>query len=164
MKAQELPVVAIWIELALEAIRANPDGALDAPQQLHIISAAIYDAWAAFDPEVSGYHSDICTNLQNTQEHKAEAVSFAAFVVLRELYPDATAELTEFLSGLGYKAKAAEASNRTPAGIGTTAAHRVLDVCEFQSKEAVSAPLGTSASCSFDHTTHLGDGAEQTLT
>ena len=119
-------IVALWNELTLEAIRAGSAKPTATTYELHLSSAAVYDAWAAFDPDAYGHYSEISTSLGQMVENKEEAVSFAAYTALSQLYPDHAAQFEAFLIELGYDPADAVAGTGTAAGVGTLAAQNVF--------------------------------------
>ncbi|WP_299916916.1 DUF6851 domain-containing protein [uncultured Roseobacter sp.] len=127
MTVQQQSIVAQWNEVTLEAIREGSAKPTATTYQLHIASAAIYDAWAAFDPEAYGHYSEIETGLANTDTNKSAAVSFAAYAALIELFPGQIALFDGFMSHLGYDPADASLTTNTAAGVGTLAAQSVFD-------------------------------------
>lgn len=76
-----------WVRLALEATRAETQGPTIEARKLWHLSAAMYDAWAAYDPIASGYFTG--TRLKSeapeaTIENIAETLHHAVYPVLRE--------------------------------------------------------------------------------
>ncbi len=126
MPVHQQSIVAQWNEIALETIRAGGAKPTVTTYQLHVASSAIYDAWAAFDSEAYGHYSEIETALANTLANKAEAVSFAAYAALTDLFPDHAASFNDFMSDLGYDPANATTDPNTAAGVGTLAALNVL--------------------------------------
>ncbi|WP_432816850.1 DUF6851 domain-containing protein [Sulfitobacter sp. JB4-11] len=127
MPVNEQSIVAQWNEVNLEAIRQGSALPTTSSYQLHLVSAAVYDAYAAFDPLADGYYSKIDTPLLNTEANKAEAVSFAAYTALSEIYPEQQALFDAFMAELGYDPAAANTDPSTAAGVGTLAAENVFD-------------------------------------
>lgn len=126
MQITQQSVVAQWNELQLQVIREGSPAPTPTTYQLHIVSAAVYDAYAALSPSASGHYSDIATSLANTEENKAEAVSFAAYTALVDLYPERTADFDALMQELGYNPATASTDPETPAGLGTLAAQNVF--------------------------------------
>ncbi|MEM7615557.1 MAG: vanadium-dependent haloperoxidase, partial [Pseudomonadota bacterium] len=127
MSTTDQSIVAQWNELALEAIREGSAKPTATIYQLHLASAAVYDAWATFDEDAYGYYSEIETGLARTEENKAEAVSFAAYASLVELFPDQADGFEAFLVELGYDPQDATAGTSSAAGVGALAAQNVFD-------------------------------------
>ncbi len=126
MSIHNQSLVAQWNELALEAIREGSAKPTATTYQLHVNSAAVYDAWAALDPVAYGHYSEISTGLANTEANKAEAISFAAFTSLSALFPNQLDRFEDFLIELGYDPVDAVAGTDTAAGLGTLATENVF--------------------------------------
>lgn len=122
----EQSIVAQWNEVMLEAIREGGAKPTATTYQLHVNSAAVYDAWAALDDQAYGHYSEISTSLAATEANKAEAVSFAAYTTLIELFPSQTQKFEDFLIWLGYDPADAVADPDTASGLGTLAAENVF--------------------------------------
>lgn len=127
MPVQEQSIVAQWNELTLEAIREGSAKPTATTYQLHLASSAVYDAWAAFDPDAYGHYSEIDTDLSNTDDNKAEAVSFAAYAALSALFPSQQALFDAFMLELGYNPADASTDTSNAAGVGTLAAQNVFE-------------------------------------
>jgi hypothetical protein len=90
-----------------------------------IFSTAIYDAWTAYDPKAVAVVS--ATKLKNrggpgNEANEREAISHAAYTVLRTLAPHRQRVLAERMAALGYDPNATTA----PAEVGRLAALDVL--------------------------------------
>ena len=142
-----------WDEQLLSTIRAHPKetGPTITARALGVLHTATYNAWAAYDPVAKGTRTDGPAPQQanrNTLPNKNEAISYAAYRVLNDLFPsgtfpcipntcptDGTATyLTPdiLLQSQGYDpANTTPASTTdtaaTPAGVGNLAAKAVLD-------------------------------------
>ncbi|MGZ2256566.1 DUF6851 domain-containing protein [Roseobacter sp. A03A-229] len=144
MTVQQQSIVAQWNEVMLEAIREGGAKPTATTYQLHVVSAAVYDAWAAFDPDAYGHYSEIGTGLSNTEANKAEAVSFAAYVTLSALFPSEADKFDDFMADLGYDPADAVAGTGSAAGVGALAAENVF---------AARAADGSNAQSDFADTT-----------
>lgn len=79
----------VWNELALAAIRrAEPTPTVHS-RNLYHLSAAMWDAWAAFDPASTAVFVDERATSTDPARARDDAVSLAAFVVLGERFVDA---------------------------------------------------------------------------
>ncbi len=82
-----------WDEQVISAIRAYPKatGPTVASRAFGVLFTAIYDAWAAYDPVAkvtqNGGPSQQTTG--NTDANKTEAISYAAYRTLNDLFPPA---------------------------------------------------------------------------
>jgi hypothetical protein len=81
-----------WDEQLLSTIRAYPrqTGPTITARALGVLHTATYDAWAAYDPTAKGTLPDGPAQQQaslNTLANKKEAISYAAYRVLNDLFP-----------------------------------------------------------------------------
>ena len=93
-----------------------------------ILETAIYDAWTAYDPIAVGAVSGIALKGQggaNNEANKREAISHAAFTVLRTFAPQHRRALIDRMQELGYDPNA----DTPPAKVGRRAAEAVLADC-----------------------------------
>ena len=93
-----------------------------------ILHTAIYDAWTAYDPIAVGVVSGIALKGlggANNEANKREAISHAAFTVLRTFAPQHRRALIERMQELGYDPNA----DTPPAKVGRRAAEAVLADC-----------------------------------
>jgi hypothetical protein len=126
MQSQSL--VAQWNEVMLSAIRA--DGASPTPTtyHLHLTTAAVYDAWAAYDTEAYGYYSDIVRPaLEHTDANKALAVSHAFYDMLLEFFPAQKALFDSKMSELGYDPEVSGSGVDDPITVAKLAVQGVFD-------------------------------------
>ncbi|WP_254702542.1 DUF6851 domain-containing protein [Sulfitobacter sp. THAF37] len=111
----------------LEAIRDGGAKPTSTTYQLHLQSAAVYDAFAAFDDDAYGYYSEITIDPGLiTEAVKAEAVSFASYRMLATLFPEHTATFDAFMNTLGYDTEDTATGTGSGAAIGNLAAANVL--------------------------------------
>ena len=87
--------VLTWDEELLQAVRLHPGttGPTITSRALAVLHTAIYDAWAAYD--ATAVPTLVNGNVrqpadQRTPENKKEAISYAAFRVLQNLFPQGT--------------------------------------------------------------------------
>ncbi len=136
-------VILRWDEQLLSTIRAYPaqTGPTITARALGVLHTATYDAWAAYDPTAKVTRPDGPAQQANgnTLANKQEAISYAAYRVLNDLFPAGTfpsvgAYKTPdvLLTSLGYStANTTPAlptdTAATPAGVGNLAAKAVLD-------------------------------------
>jgi hypothetical protein len=137
-------VIVLWNDQLLDTIRAYPaqTGPTITARALGVLHTATYDAWAAYDPTAKVTRPDGPAQQQatsNTLLNKKEAISYAAYRVLNDLFPPGSFPSTGayqtpdvLLTSLGYNpanTTPASSSNSaaTPAGVGNLAAKAVLD-------------------------------------
>lgn len=122
-------VARLWNEANLHAIsRDFPAPTVHARNLFHT-SAAMWDAWAAFDDAGTGYFVD--ADMSGSPSDRQVAISFAAYGVLRPRYAladggsESLAEFDQLMSELCLDPKTADRDNPdTPAGLG----HRIATV------------------------------------
>jgi hypothetical protein len=121
-------VVLQWNDALLQTVRTVPF--LVTARALAILHTSIYDAWAAYDPVAVGtrFGGDLRRPAaEHTDANKAQAISFAAYRALVDLFPDA--KVTRFdplMASLGYDPADTTTDTSTPTGIGNIAAEAVL--------------------------------------
>jgi vanadium-dependent haloperoxidase-like protein/uncharacterized protein DUF6851 len=136
--------VVLWNDQLLDVIRAYPaqTGPTITARALGVLHTATYDAWAAYDPTAKVTRPDGPAQQQatrNTLANKSEAISYAAYRVLIDLFPPGSFPSTGayqtpdvLLTTLGYStANTTPASTTdtaaTAAGVGNLAAQAVLN-------------------------------------
>ncbi|MEW1912682.1 vanadium-dependent haloperoxidase [Kitasatospora sp. NPDC085895] len=134
--AYQVSVIVRWNQAVMDAILAEYKlaGTVFGPatinaRALAVIHNAIYDAWACYDSCAVGTRfggSLRRPRRERTLANKNEAVSYAAHLAMRDLFPNQAAAADSFLRSLGYD-PAAQAGPNTPAGIGRRTAQAVLD-------------------------------------
>jgi hypothetical protein len=139
-------VILKWDEQLLSVIRAYPakTGPTITSRALGVLHTATYDAWAAYDPVAKVTRPDGPAQQaasMNTLPNKSEAINYAAYRVLNDLfpagaYPDVTpinpadpAYRTpdELLVALGGDPANTGTTGTSPAAVGNLAGKAVLD-------------------------------------
>ena len=103
-------LVVQWNDVLLEAIRESRPGPPMVARALAIVHTAMYDAWAAYDPVA-----------------KEQAISFAAYRALTDLFPAQAPLFDGMMSSLGLDPANASLDPSTPAGVGNVAAAAVIN-------------------------------------
>ncbi|WP_413164508.1 vanadium-dependent haloperoxidase [Capilliphycus salinus ALCB114379] len=121
--------VILWDEAARSAVRNTKPGPTIASRAYAMVHTAMFDAWASYDPVAIG--TQLGDRLQrppeeNTLANKSEAISYAAYDTLIDLFPTQTQIFDNLMQQLGYDPKIAIASPQTPSGIGREAAKTLL--------------------------------------
>lgn len=125
-------VARTWDELALHAIREDVPAPTVHARNLFHLSAAMYDAWAAYDGTARGAFVTEKPPAAGAAARR-EAISYAAYRVLLERYRDsaggaeAAACLDEAMRRLGYDPARTETRGATPAALGNRVAARILE-------------------------------------
>ena len=134
-------VARTWNEQNLAAVRLSfPDPPVHARNLFHV-SVAMYDAWAAYDSEATGYlFRENVTSAGDLEAARREAVSHAAYQVLRHRYitvrhpntPLASAlqvqnELRALMISLGYNPNNLSTAGNSPSAVGNRVGETVID-------------------------------------
>lgn len=124
-------VSVLWdsaVQAAVEATKPGPTVASRAYAMLH---TAMYDAWSAYDSVAISTTLD--DDLQrpsneNSDKNKIEAMSFAAYRVLDDLFSDQTSLFESVMDRLGFDSSNNSTDVTTAAGIGNRMASALLAV------------------------------------
>ncbi|RMG09488.1 MAG: phosphoesterase [Cyanobacteria bacterium J055] len=121
--------VEFWNETMQQAVRNTKPGPTIASRAYGIVHTAMFDAWAAYDPTAIG--TQLGDSLQrplneNTLVNKNEAVSYAAYRTLIELFPTQVGLFDEAMKALGFDSSNTTADTSTPAGIGNVSAETLM--------------------------------------
>ena len=119
-----------WDQAALDAIRVTRTSPPIAARALAIVHTCMYDAWAAYDDVAVGTRLGSALRRpvnERTVGNKEQAVSFAAYRALVDLFPgQRTANMDPLMAALGFDPANSSEEVQTPAGIGNTACAAVL--------------------------------------
>ena len=118
-----------WGEQALAAIRALKTGPTINARALAIVHTAMYDAWAAYDGTAVGTRLGGSLRrppAERTDAYKSQAVSYAAYRALLNLFPARSADFRGLMTGMGYDPDDASTDPASPTGVGNQAAAAVL--------------------------------------
>ena len=122
-------VVLRWDEQTLAVIRALRTGPTINARALAIVHTSMYDAWAAYDARAVGTRLGGSLRRpaeERTLAYKSMAISYAAYRALLNLFPAKAADLTAFMTALGYDPNDTSTDPASPAGVGNQAAAAVL--------------------------------------
>ena len=131
-------VARTWDEALLDAIRLDYPAPTVHARNLFHLSAAMYDAWAAYEPAATGVFVDEVATAEDIEAARAKAISFAAYRILRSRFVvpkcspgAAAAAATEFpalMQALGYDPNfvATEGGVDPPAELGNRIAAAIL--------------------------------------
>jgi hypothetical protein len=138
-------VILKWDEQLLSVIRAYPaaTGPTITARALGVMHTAAYDAWAAYDPVAKVTRPDGPSQqakASNTLANKSQAISYAAYRALDDLFPTSKFPSVPpsssspgystpdvLLRSLGFDPAVTTTVPSTPAGVGNLAAKAVLD-------------------------------------
>lgn len=118
-----------WNATTLQAIRDTSPAPPVVARALAITHTAIFDAWAAYDHKAVGTRLGASLRrppAEQTQANKREAVSYAAYRALADLFPSRLADFEARLRALGYDPANSTTDPATPAGVGNTVAAALL--------------------------------------
>lgn len=121
-----------WNEVTLNAIRRDVPAPTVHARNLFHVSAAMWDAWAAYDPDAVGVFVSEKLDVPNVAAARDEAISYAAFRVLEARYLDAIGavdtipELDRLMKDLCYPIDVTTTDGGTPAALGNRIAAEVL--------------------------------------
>ena len=121
-------IVTEWLDQALPYAQEVAWEPTVGSRFLATLHTAMYDAWTAYDPTAVGVVSGTILKGQggpSNEANKREAISHAAFTVLRVLAPQHAHALMEQMQALGYDPNA----DTPPAEVGRRAAAAVLANC-----------------------------------
>ncbi len=122
-----------WNEVLLDAIRRDLPAPTVHARNLYHASAAMWDAWAAYEPAAKGVFVDEDQSAANVEAAREEAISYAAFRVLEARYLDsigATETIPEFdrlMGDLCYSIDVTTTDGDTPAALGNRIADVILE-------------------------------------
>jgi hypothetical protein len=126
-------VARAWDDAALEMIRQVVPAPTVHARNLFHLSAAMWDAWAAYDPTSDGYFVIEKPQADDATAAREAAISFAAYRILLWRYatvsdlktaPDALAEV---MAGLCYRPDYTSTTGDSPAALGNRIAAAVLE-------------------------------------
>jgi hypothetical protein len=125
-------VARVWDEALLDAIRRDVPAPTVHARNLFHVSAAMWDAWAAYDPKADGYFVDEKHETADAQAAREAAISYAAYRILLHRYSLAAgleetfAELTSTMRSLCYRIDYTTTEGGSPAALGNRIAAAVI--------------------------------------
>ncbi|HMN39256.1 MAG TPA: GC-type dockerin domain-anchored protein [Phycisphaerales bacterium] len=121
----QMSAARVWDEQMLAAIRIDTPRPPIHARNLYHVSAAMWDAWAAYDPIADQvFHHEKITGASNIEASRAEAMSYAAYRLLRWRYtvsPNAATTFTNLdntFTSMGYDINNTDTAGNTPAALG----------------------------------------------
>lgn len=119
-----------WNNAALQAIRDTKPGPPIAARDLAILQTSIFDAWAAYDPKAKGTQEGGTLRRPTTEDtlaNKNQAISYAAYRTMVDLFPSQVTKFNNLMTTLGYNPTDTSVDITTPTGIGNVAASSLLN-------------------------------------
>ncbi len=126
-------VARLWDEALLDAIRRDFPAPTVHARNLYHASAAMWDAWAAYDPVADGVFVRDKITRDDPSAARDEAISFAAYRVLRHRYENAEGgaeslhEFDQLMADLCYPIKRATTKGDSAAALGNRVAARIIE-------------------------------------
>jgi hypothetical protein len=125
-------VARVWDEALLDAIRRDVPAPTVHARNLFHVSAAMWDAWAAYDPQAEGYFVDEKLEAADVQAAREAAISYAAYRILLHRYSLAAGleetfdELTATMESLCYRIDYTSTEGDSQAALGNRIAAAVI--------------------------------------
>ncbi len=121
------PVIQ-WNNAALQAIGATATGPTIGARALAIAHTSMYDAWATYDTNAVPTQSNGIPRQKGDKNGASatQALSFAAYRALVDLFPSQTSVFNAVMSTLGYNPADTSTDINTPTGVGNVAAQAIL--------------------------------------
>ncbi len=126
-------VARVWDETLLELIRQVVPAPTVHARNLFHTSAAMWDAWAAYDPVADGYFVDEQHDADDIAGAREAAISYAAYRILLWRYavvsdlPAATEQLDDVMASLCFRTDYVAADGDSPADLGNRIARTVIE-------------------------------------
>ena len=122
-------ISVVWDRAVQQAAIDTAYGPTIASRAYAMVHTAMFDAWAAYDEKAIA--TQLGDELQRpeaeiTEANKAKAMSFAAYRVLTDLFPDYVADFDELMEELGFDPNNTTTDTTTAAGIGNVSAEALL--------------------------------------
>jgi hypothetical protein len=117
-------VARVWDEALLDAIRRDVPAPTVHARNLFHTSAAMWDAWAAYDPQADGYFVHEKLQADDVRAARETAISYAAYRILLWRYSRAAGlqetfdELVDTMRSLCYRIDYVSTEGDSPAALG----------------------------------------------
>ncbi|MGB3190553.1 DUF6851 domain-containing protein [Lyngbya sp. PCC 8106] len=125
------PTISVmWDQAAQQAVTETKVGPTVGSRAYSMVHTAMFDAWAAYDQVAVA--TQLGDQLQrpeaeNTDAHKIEAMSYSAYRVLTDLFPDQVEIFDGLMADLGFDPNNTTTDTTTAAGIGNVSANALLE-------------------------------------
>ena len=152
-------IVVQWNTAALAALLAAKAGPTVGARALATVHTCMYDAWAAYDPKALGTQLSGTLRISSAGSHaaEAEAVSFAAYRALLDLFPSQASSFAALMGQLGYDPTDTSTDTMTPVGIGNVAAKAELDFRHGDGSNQLGGYADTTGYVPLNDPTHIND-------
>jgi hypothetical protein len=125
-------VVLLWNRTLLEAISHGTLGPPMVARALSVVHTAMFNAWAAYDDVAVATRPGSPLRRpteERTPANRSEAISYAAYRTLVDLFPPQKERFRSRMAGLGHDPEDATTDPSRAAGVGNLAAQLMLDFC-----------------------------------
>ena len=125
-------VARVWNEAMLDAIRRDVPAPTVHARNLFHVSAAMWDAWAAYDSDAAGYFVNEELHADDVTMARETAMSYAAYRILLHRYSIAAGmeetfhDLSSTMASLCYRIDYAQTEGDGPADVGNRIAAHVI--------------------------------------
>ena len=132
-RAETRSVARVWDEALLDAIRRDVPAPTVHARNLFHVSAAMWDAWAAYEPGADGYFVEEKHDADDVQAAREAAISYAAYRVLLHRYSIAAgleetfSELASTMESLCYDIDYVSTEGDSPAALGNRIAATIIE-------------------------------------
>ena len=129
----EWSVARRWDEALLDAIRRDLPAPTRHARNLFHVSAAMWDAWAAYDVQAAGVFVDEEHSAADVAAARNEAISYAAYRILEHRYmnavgaPDSIAQFDALMEALCYPIDVTTTEGDSPAAVGNRIAATIIE-------------------------------------
>ncbi len=126
-------VARMWDEVLLDGIRRDFPAPTMHSRNLFHVSAAMWDAWAAYDDAAVGYFVDEDHTAGDVTAARETAISYAAYRLLAHRYEsrfgadETLAELDETMAALCYRTDVVTTDGDSPAALGNRIAAAIIE-------------------------------------
>ena len=107
MASVERTIIARWNSKVLDAIREEKPYPTVITRGLHMVHAAMYDAWAAYQSEAAGSYTEL--KASGTEKDIEVAVSVAAYEIASKVFKTRKYIFDEFVEELNLDRSSGEA-------------------------------------------------------
>ncbi|HEU5228428.1 MAG TPA: phosphoesterase [Ktedonobacteraceae bacterium] len=154
---QRIPNAVIqWNNAALDAIRATNPGPTIGSRALAIMHTCMYDAWATYDPVAVPTRPNGIPR-QRPQQDVTQAVSYAAYRAMMDLFPSQAAQFNALMQSLGFDPNNNSTDTTAQAGVGNVAAQAVISFRHADGSNQLNDYADTSGYVPVNTPTQLND-------
>src|SRR5690348_16573567 len=114
-----------WNNAALQAIRDTNPGPTIASRALAIMHTCMYDAWTTYT-QISNPTRPNGIRRQKAPKDVTQAVSYAAYTAMMDLFPSESAVFNSLMQSLGFDPNNRTTDTTTQTGVGNVAAQAVI--------------------------------------